>query len=694
MKELIRLFLICACGLAGWLGARGQSSCETARQMLETLEGLHYQPRAINDEFSGQLFDALVEALDPQARYLTRESLSPVLPLRKHLDEALMAGDCAFLPQFTTLMHQQLTQLQGFLDTLSYATAMAATPADYPAALAPLPLPSRTQSEAALQEAWKGDLKVRLLLRQPTRAEAEPLSDPSPRNPAAGLRLFAQIKEDARCKITPLLDLPTLEERVSEGFLHALASLYDPHTHYLSPHEKAYLESALSRESQTFGLKLWQNAAGEIIIGSLMPGGAAWKANELNVGDVLESMAFPNGAKIDLICTSLQEVDQLLRSQEMEQLTLQVKKRNGQRKEVTLMREQLPMEDDVVSSFVLAGEHPIGYLSLPAFYTAWEDQGARGCTRDVITELLKLQAEYIEGLILDLRNNGGGAMKEALELAGIFLDVGPVSMMESQERELMTLKDSHRGTVYDGPLLILVNGSSASASEIFAAAMQDHRRAVIAGSPTYGKSTGQVIVPLGFPHLEMDQGFIKVTVHKFYRLNGQSHQGVGITPDVHLPEVLEPVQEKERFASFALAGGQVPRYPYFSPLPPLPVEVLAQNSQKRLQENETFRAIEAFNAQLPTWTRHVTQTSANTLPHASSIHEHIQRDEALTARLRTLGERPIAAFEVKNNSFNELIVNMDPHRKVINRRIRERLQRDAYLEEAWHIVADLIRLQP
>jgi carboxyl-terminal processing protease len=250
-----------------------------------------------------------------------------------------------------------------------------------------------------------------------------------------------------------------------------------------------------------------------------------------------------------------------------------------------------------VRSFILKGTHRVGFISLPAFYTDWngEEGGSNGCADDVAKEIIKLKKENIEGLILDLRYNGGGSMLEAIALAGIFIDFGPVGMTKDKEGKIYTMKDVNRGSVYEGPLILLINGFTASASEMLAGTLQDYHRALIVGSPSFGKATAQVVLPLDtmFDEKHMERmktadNFIKITIDRLFRVHGTSAQQTGVIPDIFLPDFSETQSEREKTLAFPLANITIDANKYYHPYPSISLNPLKSFSKSFMDTSQFF----------------------------------------------------------------------------------------------------------
>ena len=269
----------------------------------------------------------------------------------------------------------------------------------------------------------------------------------------------------------------------------------------------------------------------------------------------------------------------------MTRLVLKFRKKDGTTRIVLLRKEKIENEENIVKGFVLKGEKKIGYILLPAFYTEWENESGSSCANDVAKEIVKLKKENIDGLILDVRYNGGGSLGEAMEMIGIFVDEGPLMGQKQKAEKVIYLKDPNRGTIYNGPMALMVNGQSASASEILAASLQDYNRALIVGSNTYGKATMQQMMLLDTmtnrpTQIGNAKDIVKITTGKLYRLSGETAQMNGVSPDIVLPDAFDGLDYREKFSSFALPADKVAKNAYYKPLAALPVNELPEKVRK------------------------------------------------------------------------------------------------------------------
>ncbi|TND08207.1 MAG: hypothetical protein FD123_2462 [Bacteroidetes bacterium] len=284
-----------------------------------------------------------------------------------------------------------------------------------------------------------------------------------------------------------------MEHEIGFRLLNAFAARYDPHSEVYSKEELQNFRDALSPENLTYGLSFEEDNEGLFTVSALLPGGPAWRCGQLHKGDLLIHVSTSGGMKIETMEYDEEVLNAWMNTEAlaMHTIELTLRKKDGQQVTVSLSPEKI-RQDNTVKSYLLKGPDKIGYISLPSFYTDDESPQALGCANDVAREITKLQEEGIQGLVLDLRYNGGGSVREALGLAGIFIDEGPLCIYKGRSGKPLLMKDLNRGKIYGGPLIVLVNGLSASASEILSAALSDYNRAVILGSSTYGKATGQV----------------------------------------------------------------------------------------------------------------------------------------------------------------------------------------------------------
>jgi carboxyl-terminal processing protease len=357
------------------------------------------------------------------------------------------------------------------------------------------------------------------------------------------------------------------KEKQFELFLNAITGLMDPHTDYLAPVEKRSFTEQMSGVIYGIGAQLTQDDFG-IRIASIQPGGPAWKSGQIVVNDVIVKIAQGSDEPVDVSGYETTDAVKLIRGNLGTEVRLTFRKPDGTFKVVSLIREKIVLDEGYARSVVIQnGEDKYGYILLPDFYADFEREDGHRCSEDVAEEIKKLKAENVKGIVIDVRFNGGGSLYEVVQMAGLFIDKGPVVQIRNKEGRSQTLYDETPGILYDGPLVVMANEFSASASEIFAGAIQDYKRGIIVGSSsTYGKGTVQRNVAFGKPldslGIQTEYGAVKLTFQKFYRITGSSTQKKGVAPDVVLPDEYEYLKYREKDNESALSWDEMERARY------------------------------------------------------------------------------------------------------------------------------------
>ncbi|MBC7862619.1 MAG: carboxy terminal-processing peptidase [Bacteroidia bacterium] len=494
----------------------------------------------------------------------------------------------------------------------------------------------------------------------------------------------------------------TLKHKIADAMSNSIALRCDPHSSYFNVYEKESWDEGLSKEELSFGFYSSENENGEVSISELVPGGPAWKSNELHEGDVLLSFQFEDEQPVELAGADIEDYYIAFHGSMSRNVELTVRSKDNQVNKIKLQKAKIQSQENVLNSYVLTdGSKRFGYIPIPSFYSDDEAEEKQGVANDVAKEVIKLQQDTIEGLILDLRYNGGGSMQEAMGLAGIFIDEGPLAVYKTRAAKPQLLKDLNRGSIYDGPLLVLINGASASASEFLTASLQDYNRAIIAGTTTYGKGSAQNVIPIDtdlialtkavlYENPALTTGYLKVTKGKFYRVTTISHQGKGIVPDVHIPDMIEKLYEKESEEKFFLPADSVNKKVVYNLLPPLPISELREKSKKRIDADKQFKDM-VFLADSVIKANEKTDKVVLTI---KEYKKYYDREENLTARIKdVLDMETEEGFWVKNNSLNEQVGNFDEYQKKINEVAIERLKNDLILHEAYSILRDMIKLK-
>lgn len=694
ITSAILAFIIFTCYLSS--SAQFPATQQKAFLVKRVIELNHFSPRAVDDSFSTRLFRKMINTVDARRLLFTDNEYKSLAVYSLRLDDELKGNGWAFLNLFTSLYKKSLVRADSILN------AVLQKPFDFKLNETIGVSGDVTYNFAAgineLYNKWSRYLKFMAL-----EDIYDTMTDDSVNNSfsneaiaklEAGVR--NKLKTTQRKGMKKMMGAEGFDNLISGLYLNAIATSFDPHSNYFSPEGKEAFQSALSAEGLSFGLIVDEDEKGKIVIDRLVPGGPAWKSGELHKGDELLQLYWENKEPIEIVDLTLEEINDMLESPAKDRLVLKVKKTDGSVTVVALKKEKISNEENIVKSFVLKGEKKIGYILLPGFYTEWENESGSGCANDVAKEIIKLKRDNIDGLIVDVRFNGGGSVQEGLEMTGIFVDEGPLAGQKGATGKVAYYKDPNRGVIYDGPLALMVNGQSASASEMMAASLQDYNRALIIGSNSFGKATVQRMLPLDTNYRENSRApdnnadVVKITFAKFYRLNGRSAQLKGVTPDIVLPDAFDGLDIGERFFETALPADTIQKNNYYKPMPPLPVGELAKKSAERIKSNSDFQNIQKLVAS------HAkdSHSAIKTIPLKWDSFEKWMRQQQLDRDI-IKGESTgnDKKFETGNNQHDKQWMEYNKYERENNQKWLENISEDIYIREAFLVVCDLINLQ-
>ncbi len=498
--------------------------------VVELLKRHHYNKPPLDDARSSQIFDDYLKSLDPARSYFTAKDIADFEAWRYRLDDYLKSGELQ--PGFVIYkrhLERMQERLQFALGLLDKGTDQFDFSQDESLDTDREKAPWAADNKA-LDDLWRKRVKDEVLRLKIAGKEPKAIQELLTKRYRNQLKRLAQ----------------TRSEDIFQAYINAFAQTYDPHTNYLSPENAENFDINMSLSLEGIGAVL-QSDNEHVKIVRLVPAGPAEKSKQLHPADRIIGVAQGDKEMVDVIGWRLDEVVKLIRGPKGSQVRLEVipasNAPNDQSSKVlSITREAVKLEEQAAKKSVLKLEHEgrdykLGVIEIPAFYLDFKAYRSgnpeyKSTTRDVRKLLAELKAEKVDGVVIDLRNNGGGSLQEATELTGLFIDKGPTVLVRNSDGRVDVLADEDSGTYYNGPLAVLVNRLSASASEIFAGAMQDYHRALILGGQTFGKGTVQTIQPL-------NHGELKLTLAKFYRVSGQSTQHQGVLPDIPYPAVVD-----------------------------------------------------------------------------------------------------------------------------------------------------------
>ena len=551
----------------------GQESPELRqRKLLSTigqlLESEHYSPRNIDDAFSKEVFNAYFKALDPEKNTFLQSDLDSLSNYSTTIDDEIHGATIAFQPSVSRIYAQRI------LETKAIFNQVMDQPFDFnkdDSVLLNTDKMTYPKDEVERAKRWEMLLKYRTIERYASLLEEREKNKSKEKfivknDSTLEAESRAYIKKSYKKRLESFEKTFTKEKQF-ELFLNAITGLMDPHTDYLAPIEKRSFTEQMSGVIYGIGAQLTQDDFG-IRIASIQPGGPAWKSGQIVVNDVIVKIAQGSDEPVDVSGYETTDAVKLIRGNLGTEVRLTFRKPDGTFKVVSLIREKIVLDEGYARSVVIQnGEDKYGYILLPDFYADFEREDGHRCSEDVAAEIKKLKAENVKGIVIDVRFNGGGSLYEVVQMAGLFIDKGPVVQIRNKEGRSQTLYDETPGILYDGPLVVMANEFSASASEIFAGAIQDYKRGIVVGSSsTYGKGTVQRNVAFGKPldslGIQTEYGAVKLTFQKFYRITGSSTQKKGVVPDIILPDEYEYLKYREKDNASALSWDEMERARY------------------------------------------------------------------------------------------------------------------------------------
>ena len=676
------------------------------------IERGHYDPAAIDDNLSKGIYKDYIEALDPSKRFFLQSDIDEFSKYETLIDDQIKNKDLSFFDLTYNLYLKRMQESQ------KYYKEILDKPFDYTVdetintEYEKLPYAKNT---AELKERWRKQIKLSTLssltdriklqedenngvidekindikdekLKEKLKAEKDKKKEEKPKT------LVELEKETRESSLKSLDDYFTFIKELDRNdwfgvYVNAIASRFDPHTNYMAPDDKERFDVSISGKFEGIGARLQKkNDLTEIT--ELISGGPAWRGKELEPGDIILKVAQGSEEPVDVVGMRLDNVVKKIKGPKGTEVRLTVKKVDGTMKVISLIRDMVETEETYAkSSVVERNGMKYGIIYLPKFYIDFENQDSRDAGKDVAIEVERLKAQGVNGIIMDVRDNGGGSLKTAVDITGLFIEQGPVVQIKSAGTKKEVLYDRDPKIQWDGPLVVMVNNFSASASEILAAAIQDYKRGVVIGSKqTYGKGTVQNVIDLNQfvrGNNVGDLGALKTTTQKFYRINGGSTQLEGVTSDVEMPDRYSYIDIGERDLDNAMPWTKIDPASFTIWDKQTNFDRAVQNSKARMAQDEHFQLIEKSAR----WTKERRDASVYSL-----------KLDAFTAEQNSLEEKS-KQFKPISDYKNDLVfkpipqdfelMNKDESFKEKRERWFESLSKDIYVEEALNVLDDL-----
>ncbi|MDZ7612565.1 MAG: carboxy terminal-processing peptidase [Flavobacteriaceae bacterium] len=646
----------------------------------------HYEPVAMNDAFSEKVYDDFLANLDQSKRMFLQEDIDEFSEYKFLIDDQLKNEDLTFF----NLVYDRY--LQRFDESKVYYNEILAMPFDfkkegqfnYDYEAKPY-----ASNQAELIQVWRDQLKLTTITRLHEKIEMD--KNRFEKDSTYRKNSYAILEQEAREGTKKSMDeyydfMGDLDQMDwFSVYINSITLAFDPHTNYMAPKDKKRFDISIAGKLEGIGARL-RKKDDYVTVDELISGGPAWRGGELEVGDAILKVGEGEGEPKDIIGMRLDDAIEFIKGKKGTEVRLTVLKIDGSLKVIPIIRDVVEMDETFAKSTIIKkGDKKFGMIELPKFYIDFEEKDYRNSTTDMIQEIERLKEENVEGILIDLRNNGGGSLKTAIEIAGLFIKEGPIVQVKYRDEKPVVKYDTDKTLQYDGSLVILVNELSASASEIFAAAMQDYNRAVIIGSEqTFGKGTVQNLLPLNnYYKYDEDLGALKMTIQKFYRIDGGSTQLKGVSSDIAIPDRYTYLEIGERDEKNPLNWDKVEPANYKPMNYYENFNSVIQDSKQRILANPQFKLIDA-NAK---WLK---ESSTNTVA-------YLNYDAYKIDLVRK--DQEAKAFEKLNDYKNNLIFSSPQYelaaieKDSILREKREiwhkNLNKDIYVEEAVNVLASL-----
>ena len=651
------------------------------------LDKLHYDPQIINDDFSIKVYDDFIDAVDSQKRFLLKSDIELFSQFRLSIDDQINSSDIAFFNIVYETLITRIDEVESFYSEIledpfnfqiNEEINLDYENLDYASNL------------AELKRIWRKRLKLSALdgyaSKKEIKDQEEVISE-------------EEIEIESRTAISEnLKDFFQFNSELERSdwfslYLNSIVTQFDPHTSYLAPEAKEVFDQNISGKFQGIGARLFKRNQ-QVEISEIIIGGPVWRDNLLNVGDIIIAVAqSAEEEPTEISLMKLTDATDLIKGEKGTNVFLTIKRVDGGIEQVEITRDIVELEETYAKSSIIKDDSNVyGLINLPKFYVDFDDYGERNAASDLKKEILELKNKNINGLILDLRNNGGGSLKTVVDITGFFIEKGPVVQVKGIGGRKEILKDNDPSIIWDGPLVILVNEFSASASEILAAALQDYNRAIILGSKqTYGKGTVQNVVDLNnviSGNTYGDLGSLKITTDKFYRVNGGSTQLEGVKSDLVFPNRYSYIDIGEKDLENPLSWDKIDPARYDNSVKVFNYAQAISNSKERIGQNEYFTIID----------QHAKLIKSKQDDKTISLNYNSYKEDQAEFKLQTDKLKVIEDFNSPylfewNDSNLDVNTSYNDDMKEKRDRWIKSLQKDIYVNEAMNLLKDLLSFE-
>lgn len=663
--------------------------------IMQTIEYVHFAPKKVDDKMSKEVFKSYINKLDGYKRYFTQKDLDQLAKYELLVDDQVNNLTFDFFNASLPLLDAGLVKAETYFKEAIDKPINFSKGDNYETDPDKL---SYAKNDNELKEKWK-----QIVQWDVTTKWVQNIENQNKKENKEGTKSEEELKADAikdvKKRYTDFFDRMKKLRRSDrmEAYLGSICNYFDPHTDYFSPKEKQDFDINMGGKLEGIGARL-QTDGDYTKVFNIVVGGPAWKTKKLEDNDVILKVAQKGQEAVDITGMRVDDVVQLVRGKKGTVVILTVRKKDNSVVDIAIERDEVQLDDSKAKSVIInmPGKiQNIGYINLPKFYSSFETDGGNSCAVDVAEEIKKLKEQNVNGIILDLRNNSGGSLNDVVDMSGLFIEEGPIVQVKGRESKPYLHSDKDKSVLYDGPLVIMVNQYSASASEIIAAAMQDYGRAIIVGSnSTFGKGTVQRFYDLDravsgkYDHLK-PLGNIKMTTQKFYRVNGGSTQLKGVVPDIVFPDIYHYIETGEKEYDNPLEWSEIAPVKYSQNVVVLENKhKLVENSKSRIAQSQDFSLILERALKLKE------EKDMSLYPiKLNSYRAMIDKREEDGKKYDNLLKNDIAGLEITNVTKDLAKINMDESNKAKNDEFIKDLKKDIYLEETMYILRDMINLE-
>jgi len=662
---------------------------QSVRELL--VQG-HYNPKEINDDFSKKVFTKYLEQLDPEKSILMQEDVDALKKYETTIDDEIKGQPVQFFQVAGNLFNKRVAE------GVSIYKEILSKPFDF-TVNETITTDSKKLHFAANKTELHDIIRKRLkYLTLDRYAELLDIRDKNRGKAGFVVKTDAELEKEAREKVAKIMDrmydrykFKWDDDYKFALFVNTITNAMDPYTEFFPPLEKRYFDETLSGRFSGIGASLMYDE-GNIKINTILPGSPAQKSGAIEVGDVITKVAQGKDSAVDLTGYVVEDAVKLIRGTKGSTVNLTLRKKDGTLKTVGIVRDEIVQDETFARSAVIQdGASKIGYIYLPEFYADFENPNGARSGADVEKEVTKLKTEGVDGIVIDLRNNGGGSLYDVVQMAGLFIEDGPIVQVRDRQGKPMVMRDKNSEVLYKGPLAVMVNEFSASASEIFAAAIQDYGRGIIIGSTsTYGKGTVQRSIGLdpenGFNASNSDLGSLKLTLQKFYRINGGSTQLKGVIPDVVVPDQYEYLEFREKDNEEAMKWDEISKAPYTKWNSGYDLQTVKGLSNSRIAATPAFRQIKETTEWL---------SKQNDKEYPLQLDKFKDQQQKVRVKVKQMD-----SLLKLDKELNIAYLKADTERRANDKDKTERynqwlksLSKDVYLDQAVKVVDDMVNQQ-